>query len=326
MAATSGSASGLAGSASIMPTWSKSHDTEPEVPSWPLRNSTRISGAVRFTLSVRHSTITGTRCGAKPSYITCSKCTASPVRPAPFLMARSSVSLGIEALRACSTTSRRRELEAGSAPLRAAIMISLASLLNSRPLALAARSLCFAFHWAPMSVSLNVCCACGRVWQAPGSLQKEGLDDRIGATTVAFFPCLLHTKTSTPRRSSPATATRPPPGPNASPSTSGWPGNFRRAALGRDRRIGHRRSPSRRRGHCRRRVRSRHAQAAAPPGVLQQQRHPPRRARGHRRLHGAGARFLHAARAVGGAGRHGVSVHSRLQRGRLYQPARTPRA
>lgn len=67
MAASSGSAPAAAGSASIMPTWSKSQDTEPEVPSWPLRNSTRISGAVRFTLSVRHSTITGTRCGAKPS-------------------------------------------------------------------------------------------------------------------------------------------------------------------------------------------------------------------------------------------------------------------
>jgi ATP-dependent Clp protease ATP-binding subunit ClpA len=38
----------------------KSQATEPLVPSWPLRNSTRISDAVRLTLSVRHSTITGT--------------------------------------------------------------------------------------------------------------------------------------------------------------------------------------------------------------------------------------------------------------------------
>src|SRR6218665_1865806 len=154
MAATSASASGLAASASIMPTWSKSQATEPEVPSWPLRNSTRISGAVRFTLSVRHSTITGTRCGAKPSYITCSKCTASSPMPAPFLMARSSVSLGMETLRACSTTRRRRELSAGSAPLRAATMISLASLPNSLPLASAAWALPFAFHCAPISASL----------------------------------------------------------------------------------------------------------------------------------------------------------------------------
>ena len=63
----SGSAPLTLGSASISPTWSKSHATEPEVPRCPLRNSTRISGAVRLTLSVRHSTITGTRCGAKPS-------------------------------------------------------------------------------------------------------------------------------------------------------------------------------------------------------------------------------------------------------------------
>ena len=59
--------SALARSASMMPTWLKSHATEPDVPNWPLRNSTRISGAVRFTLSVRHSTITATWWGAKPS-------------------------------------------------------------------------------------------------------------------------------------------------------------------------------------------------------------------------------------------------------------------
>ena len=58
---------------------------------------------------------------------------------------------GIETLRACSTTSRSRELAAGSAPWRAAIMMSLASLPNSLPLALAARSLCFAFHCAPFA-------------------------------------------------------------------------------------------------------------------------------------------------------------------------------
>jgi hypothetical protein len=68
-------------------------------------------------------------------------------------MARSSVSLGIEALRACSTTSRSRELLAGSAPLRAATMMSLASRPNSLPLASAACALPFAFHCAPMVMS-----------------------------------------------------------------------------------------------------------------------------------------------------------------------------
>src|SRR5690606_10397154 len=74
----------------------------------------------------------------------------SPSRPAPFLIARSSVSRGIEAFFACSTTRRKRGFMSGSAPLRAAIMISFDSLPKVRPLALAAASLCFAFHCAPM--------------------------------------------------------------------------------------------------------------------------------------------------------------------------------
>jgi len=39
------------------------------------------------------------RRGANPSYITASNCTVSPVRPAPFLMARSRVPLGIHLAR-----------------------------------------------------------------------------------------------------------------------------------------------------------------------------------------------------------------------------------
>ena len=151
MAAVSASLPGAVGAASIMPRWSKSQATEPEVPSWPLRNSTRISGAVRFTLSVRHSTITATWCGAKPSYITRSYWVASSPTPEPFFSARSSVSLGMDTLRACSTTKRKRALLAGSAPLRAATVISFTSLVNILPLALAARSLPFAFHCAPMT-------------------------------------------------------------------------------------------------------------------------------------------------------------------------------
>ena len=41
--------------------------TEPLVPNCPFRNKARMLGAVRFLLSVRHSTITGTWCGAYPS-------------------------------------------------------------------------------------------------------------------------------------------------------------------------------------------------------------------------------------------------------------------
>lgn len=53
--------------ASMAPSRSKSHDTAPDVASWPFRNSTRMFVAVRVRLSVRHSTTTGTWCGAKPS-------------------------------------------------------------------------------------------------------------------------------------------------------------------------------------------------------------------------------------------------------------------
>jgi len=43
----------------------------------------------------------------------------------------------------------------GSAPLRAAIMISFDSLPKTLPLAFAAASLCFAFHCAPMLVLVS---------------------------------------------------------------------------------------------------------------------------------------------------------------------------
>ena len=56
----------------------------------------------------------------------------------------------MEIFLACSTTKRNRAFEAGSAPLRAAIMMSLANFPKARPLALAANSLPFAFHCAPM--------------------------------------------------------------------------------------------------------------------------------------------------------------------------------
>src|SRR5690606_16546512 len=71
-------------------------------------------------------------------------------------MARSRVSRGMDAFFACSTTRRRRGFMSGSAPLRAAIMISLDSLPNVRPLAFAAASLCFAFHCAPMLILVCV--------------------------------------------------------------------------------------------------------------------------------------------------------------------------
>src|SRR5260221_5416432 len=65
-------------------------------------------------------------------------------------MARSSVSLVIEAFFAASTASRRRGFMLTSAPLRAAIMISFASFVKTRPLASAAATRPFCFHCAPM--------------------------------------------------------------------------------------------------------------------------------------------------------------------------------
>ena len=60
------------------------------------------------------------------------------------------VSRGIETFLACSTTRRRREFMSGSAPLRAATIKSFDSLPKARPRAFAARSLCLAFHCAPI--------------------------------------------------------------------------------------------------------------------------------------------------------------------------------
>ncbi len=71
-------------------------------------------------------------------------------------MARSKVSRGIEAFLACSTAKRKRGFMAGSAPLRAATMISLDNLPKTRPLVLAAISLCLAFHCAPIIILFNI--------------------------------------------------------------------------------------------------------------------------------------------------------------------------
>ena len=60
------------GPASMTPRRLKSQDTAPLAASCPLRKSTRMLVAVRFLFSVRHSTMTGTWCGAKPSYVTVS--------------------------------------------------------------------------------------------------------------------------------------------------------------------------------------------------------------------------------------------------------------
>ena len=61
-------------------------------------------------------------------------------------MARSSVSRGIEARLACSTALRSRGFESGSAPVRAATMISFASLVKMRPFVAAASARPLAFH------------------------------------------------------------------------------------------------------------------------------------------------------------------------------------
>jgi hypothetical protein len=70
------------------------------------------------------------------------------------LMARSSVSLVMDAFFAASTAMRRRGFMFGSAPFRAATMISLASFVKMRPLAFAVASRFFCFHCAPMTLRI----------------------------------------------------------------------------------------------------------------------------------------------------------------------------
>src|SRR6185436_1602815 len=93
---------------------------------------------------------------------------------APFLIARSIVSFVIDALRAASSAMRRRELPAGSAPPRAATMISFAILEKTFPLAFAAASRPFCFHCAPMAV--------GEV--APLAREGEGSGAQPGTTVI----------------------------------------------------------------------------------------------------------------------------------------------
>src|SRR3990167_8459480 len=72
-------------------------------------------------------------------------------------MARSMVSLGMDAFLAWSTAMRSLEFMSLSAPTRAATMISLASLVKMRPFAAAVVSLILVFHCAPMPASSLVC-------------------------------------------------------------------------------------------------------------------------------------------------------------------------
>ena len=74
----------------------------------------------------------------------------SPVRPAPFLMARSSVSLGMETLRACSTTSRSREFARRIGAAARGDHDVLGQLAEQLAPGIGGRSLPFAFHCAPM--------------------------------------------------------------------------------------------------------------------------------------------------------------------------------
>src|SRR3989344_787399 len=87
-----------------------------------------------------------------------SKVTPSSNSPAPFLMARSMVSLGMDAFLAWSTVMRSLEFISGSAPARAATMISLANLVKMRPLAAAVVSLILVFHCAPILTSSLCLC------------------------------------------------------------------------------------------------------------------------------------------------------------------------
>src|SRR5262245_41977102 len=86
-------------------------------------------------------------------------------------MARSMVSLVIDAFFAASTAMRRRGFMLGSAPLRAATMISLASFVKMRPFAAAASSRPFCFHCAPMPVEI------ARPGPLGGSLELDALSE-----------------------------------------------------------------------------------------------------------------------------------------------------
>src|SRR5690606_2115372 len=94
-------------------------------------------------------------------------------------MARSRVSFGMEAFLAWYTARRSLGFMSGSAPLRAAIMISFTSLPKIFPRALAAASLGLAFHWAPMSAFSQVRIGGGRefYWGRGGGCQ---LARRVG--------------------------------------------------------------------------------------------------------------------------------------------------
>src|SRR4051795_8368176 len=94
----------------------------------------RISEPVRLRLSVSASTSTATPPGPYPSYMTASYALASAPSPVPLAIARSMLSLGIEASRAFWIASASDGLPSGSPPPSfAATVIARASLVKSLP-------------------------------------------------------------------------------------------------------------------------------------------------------------------------------------------------
>src|SRR5262249_23719832 len=105
---------------------------EPRFPPY-LEKAWRTSETVRFLLSVSTWSMMATPPGPCPSYTTSSYVTPSN-SPAPFLIARSMVSLGILAAFAAAKAVRSRGLALRSLPpMRAAMLRSLINLVNILP-------------------------------------------------------------------------------------------------------------------------------------------------------------------------------------------------
>src|SRR5919204_1569506 len=121
----------------MTPHRSNIHETAPSAARLPppFANDERTSPAVRWRLSVRHSTMTATPPGPYPSYTASSYETPSS-SPVPFLIARVMLSEGMFASFAASIAARRRALPLGSPPpMRAETVISLMSFVKSLPFA-----------------------------------------------------------------------------------------------------------------------------------------------------------------------------------------------
>src|SRR5207237_2926722 len=166
----------------------------------------RISLTVRFRLSVTTFTNMATPPGAYPSYMISSSCPPSR-SPVPFWIARLMLSAGILTPCASWIAVRNRGLPSASPPpIRAAIVISLMSLVNMRPrLASMAPFLCLMLchlEWPDIDYSFNLCHFSASVYHRPMG-QRESHKKGSGLVRTSekspnvserLFPSLHHRK------------------------------------------------------------------------------------------------------------------------------------